>query len=283
MGNGDCMMPLQTKNNYRRWCLDDIAFDAVDLTLIRNDEFLFLTLASASFVEILAEIYSNNLIKHFRGNTEVTDWLRDFWQQEEMQHGRALKAYVQAVWPEFDWESAHCAFRTQYGLLCTVEQLESNRALELVGRCVVETGTSTFYRALCNYIKEPVLRELVDHIKGDEAAHYAHFLRYFAAYNARERHGVMAVIAAILRRLREIRQDDAYIAFKHVFAARHPGQPFLESDWRRYNRTVKRLARRHYPYSMAARMLIKPIPMSSKLKRIVHRPLVILAQLVSLG
>jgi rubrerythrin len=276
-------MPLPANNRRQSWRLDDIDFDAVDAASVRNDEFLFLTLASASFVEILSEMYSDNLIEHFQGNAEVTNWLKEYWQQEEVQHGHAFKAYIQRVWPEFDWESAYRAFQVHYSSLCTVEQLEPHRALELVARCVVETGTSTFYRALEDYVREPVLRQLIGHIKTDEAAHYTHFRRYFAAYNAIEHHGVGAVIATIWRRLREIRGEDAYIAFKHVYAARHPGQPFLASDWHRYNRMVKRLARRHYPYLMAVRMLIKPIPMAETLKRVLQWPLVGLARLVSLG
>lgn len=261
------------------WRLEDIPFDAIDTASVRDDEFLFLMLASASFVEILAETYSGNLIEHYQGNTEVTDWLQDFWQKEETQHGRALKAYVQTVWPEFDWEGTHQAFRIEYSSLCTVENLEPQRALELVARCVVETGTSTFYRALHDYAREPVLRQLIDNLKTDEVSHYAHFRRYFNAYNAIERHGVFAVIATIWRRVREVRGEDAYIAFKHVYGGRHPDQTFLESDWRRHNRLMKRLAHRHYPYLMAIKMLIKPIPMVESIKRVLQWPLVGLVRL----
>jgi rubrerythrin len=276
-------MPLPTNSRRQNWRLEDIDFAAVDTASVRDDEFLFLMLASASFVEILSETYSDNLIEHFRGNAEVTGWLKESWQQEEVQHGRALKAYVQAVWPEFDWEKAHSVFWTEYSACCTVEQLESHRALELVARCVVETGTSTFYRAVQNYVREPVLRQLIGNIKADEAAHYTHFRRYFATYNAIERHGFFAVIATIWRRLREIRGEDAYIAFKHVSAARHPDRPFIEEDWLRYNRTVKRHARRHYPHLMAVKMLIKPIPLVKPLKTFLLWPLLGLALLASWG
>jgi hypothetical protein len=276
-------MHLAANQLRQAWRFEEIAFDAIDKESVRHDEFLFLTLASASFVEILAEKYSANLIEHFRGDVEITDWLHQFWQREEVQHGRALKKYVQTVWPEFDWESVHRAFMVEYGAFCTVEQLEPSRALELMARCVVETGTTSFYRALQHYVHEPVLRLLIDNIKSDEAAHYTHFRRYFTAYNIVEGHRAGAVLATIWRRLREIRGEDAYIAFKHVHAGRHPEQPFLESDWRRYNRTVKRLARDHYPYLMAVRMLIKPIPIFEPIKRLLQWPLVGLARLISIA
>jgi rubrerythrin len=273
-------MRLPTNKGRQDWRLEDISFDAVNTASVRNDEFLFLMLASASFVEILAETYSGNLIEHFQGDEEVTDWLRTYWQKEENQHGRALKAYVQTVWPEFDWESAHRAFTEEYTALCTVEQLEAQPALELVARCVVETGTSTLYSAVSNYVQEPVLAQLLTNIKTDEVAHYTHFRRYFERYNAIDRHGALAVVATIWRRLREIGGEDSYIAFKHVYAGRHPDQVFHKSDWHRYSRQVKRLAHHHYPYAMAVKMVIKPIPMMEPLKRLLEWPLIRLATLI---
>ncbi|HEY8024324.1 MAG TPA: ferritin-like domain-containing protein, partial [Burkholderiaceae bacterium] len=146
------------------WTITDIPFQNIDKSAVRDDEFLFLTLASASFVEILSETFSNNLVEHFRDDRDIVDWLTRCWQREEVQHGQALRTYVQAVWPEFDWHLAYEGFRNQYAAICTVEQLEPNRALELMARCVVETGTSSFYRALQQYASEPVLRELLGHI-----------------------------------------------------------------------------------------------------------------------
>ena len=47
-----------------------------------------------------------------------------------------------------------------------------------MGRCVVETGTTTMYRAIYDYVRQPVLRQMIGNI-ADESAHYAHFRRYF--------------------------------------------------------------------------------------------------------
>lgn len=251
----------------RHWDLLDIPFSAIDVEAVRHDEFLFTTLASASFVEILAQTYSANLIQHFDGDTVITDWLASRWQPDEIQHGEALRCYVKFVWPEFDWEGGHARFCADYAACCTVEQLESFRALELVARCVVETGTSTFYRAMRDYVHEPVLRGLIDRIKADETAHYVFFRRHFALLNASERHTARAVTATILRRVREVRGEDAYISFKHVYSTRNPGLPFSSEHWQAYSQQVKRLARRYYPYSMAIQMLIKPIPIMESIKR----------------
>ena len=46
-------MPLPVNRRRQEWRLEDIPFDAIDAASVRDDEFLFLLLASASFVEIL--------------------------------------------------------------------------------------------------------------------------------------------------------------------------------------------------------------------------------------
>jgi hypothetical protein len=272
------MSALETSHG-PRWKLEDIDFDRVDATSIKNDEFLFYLLVSASIVEILSDKYSANLIEHFDGNEEVTNWLRESWQVEEVQHGRTLRAYVQKVWPEFDWQAAHDGFWGEYAPLCQSDQLEPHRGLELVARCVVETGTSTFYRALFSYVNEPVLRQILTNIRTDEASHYAHFRRYFQTYNAIEKHGFFAVIGAIIRRMKEVQGEDGYIAFKHVYLLRNPGKRFDEAEWVRYNKAIKHHARDHYPYEMAVKMLVKPIPMRESLRRWLELPLIGIAKL----
>jgi rubrerythrin len=274
---------MREKEYTKKRCLNlaSIEWNNIDPTLVHDDDFLFLTLASASFVEILSEMYANNLIQHFYDDKEITTWLAEYWQKEEVQHGKSLKYYVQTVWPEFDWESSFNAFYQQYSSLCTIDQLETKKSLELIARCVVETGTSSFYRALQHYVQEPILRQILDHIKSDEIMHYNNFRHYFIKYNAVEQHGVRALFMAIWRRLGGIQSQDAYIAFKHVHQGYYPEKQFLQSDWNNYSQTVKRLARDHYPYTMAIKMLLKPIPLFPSIKKMLEWPLVGLAKLLS--
>ena len=262
-----------------RATLATIPFNEVDKTLVADDHFLFLTLASASFVEILSEMYAGNLIQLFKEDKTLTKWLAECWQQEEVQHGTALKTYVQTVWPEFDWEKSFKAFYLQYSALCTIDQLEAHKSLELMARCVVETGTSSFYRALQHYVREPILRQILALIKADEVMHYNHFRQYFSKYHAIEQHSVPALIMAIWRRLGGIQSQDAYIAFKHVHQGFYPHRQFVPADWTNYSLTVKRLARDHYPFAMAIKMLLKPIPLVTPIRKMVEWPLVGIAML----
>jgi hypothetical protein len=274
-------MDTPDKTSKPAWSLDDIDWDRINVAAVHDDEFLFVTLASASFVEILSETYSGNLVQHFHSHPQATQWLAQSWQQDEVRHGHAFKRYVQTVWPEFDWEASYQQFKAEYTTYCTVDQLEPEPALEMVARCVVETGTSTFYRALYDYTSEPVLRQITSYVKADEIAHYTHFRKYFSEYNAIEKHGVWAVLRTIWRQLREMQGEDAYIAYKHVYQGLHPGKDLQEADWHRYNRAVKKLARRYYSFTMAVRMLLKPVPVRESIKQALHWPLVGLARLVS--
>ena len=126
-----------------------------------------------------------------------------------------------------------------------------------------------------------MLRQLVDHIRADEVAHYTHFRRYYNGFDAVKQHGLRAVCAVILRRLAAIESEDAYIAFKHAYIGHYTDRPFKDVYWKEFQKTTKRLARRHYPFEMAVKMLIKPVPLSDAVKKLLQWPLVGVARLIS--
>ena len=94
-----------------------------------------------------------------------------------------------------------------------------------------------------------------------------------------QQHSVLALIMAIWRRLGGIQSQDAYIAFKHVHQGFYPHRQFVPADWTNYSLTVKRLARDHYPFAMAIKMLLKPIPLVTPVRKMVEWPLVGIAML----
>ena len=60
------------------------------------------TSLTASLMESATDLYTENLVDYFAGDEEVTLWLEQYWLPEELQHGRALRRYVEAAWPQFD-------------------------------------------------------------------------------------------------------------------------------------------------------------------------------------
>jgi hypothetical protein len=257
------------------WSLDDIAYDAIEIERIRDDDALFLLVCSASFIESGSDTYTGNLVEQFAGDAEVGTWLRDHWEPEELQHGRALRAYVRHVWPEFDWEAAYAGFFAEYERVCTMEELEPRRGLEMAARCIVEMGTTTYYQAIHAATSEPVLRDLAWRIRGDEVRHYKNFHAFFQKYQRAEKLGRRQVLAALVRRAVELRNEDAAIALRHVAAWRRRSR--LDDGEVPTDRELKHQAygvvSRHLPMDLAVRMAIKPLRLSPGVQRWLMKPL----------
>jgi hypothetical protein len=255
-------------SNTDHWSPDDIPLDCVEIGRVRSQEELFLLLAGASFVEAGSDLYTRNLVEQFQGDAEVSSWLTNHWEPEELQHGRALRAYVNRVWPEFDWQATFSAFFADYSRGCTTEDLEPTRSLEMAARCVVEMGTATYYRAIHAFSDEPVLGRLVTFIQRDEVRHYEHFYRYFNKYNDVEHNNRAKVLGALARRLWEILQSDAECGLWYPFHSRHPHASRKGREFRRAVGRITTLVRRHYPAPMAIKMFLKPLALPPALNHL---------------
>jgi hypothetical protein len=263
-----------------RWHISDIDFGKVESHLVADDERLFFLLASASFVESGSRLYTCNLIDSYRDDPQEAAWLADHWEPEELQHGRALRTYLQSVWPDFDWQGAYAGFFEEYGAACTTDELEPTAALEFAARCVVETGTATYYRMLRDAVREPVLSRILDNIRRDEVRHFKYFYRFFRAHEAREMTPRRRIAAAIARRAIEAGKEDGYCAFRHAYAARYPGRRCDRFAYRAFRRDLHSMARQYYPHRMAAEMFLAPLELRPLARRPLKRALVWGAKLV---
>jgi hypothetical protein len=255
------------------WRLEDIDLSAVERDRVRGDEILFFLLATSSFVEIASALYTRNLSAYYSADGALLAWLNGHWEQEEIQHGRALRAYVRAVWPEFDWEAANTAFYADYAARCTLDEFEPTQGLELAARCVVEMATATFYRTVHDYTDEPVLKTITGRIKSDEVRHYSVFWRFFEQYRAREKVGRLETLRALVRRVLEVANDDGLIAYRHAFPVRYPNRRFERCHYDAFQADLKRILRRHFPVDMGLKMLLKPLDLPAGLQRLVIPPL----------
>ncbi len=260
------------------WRIEDIDLNRIDRQRAAANEDLLLLLCAASFIESGTDLYTSNLTEYFHGDPEVSAWLNNEWEPEEMQHGRALKAYIAHVWPEFDWDTAFRSFFEEYSQTCSVEEFEKTRALEMVARCVVETGTATLYRAINECSDEPVLKEITDHIRSDEVRHYKHFFKYFKKYNKVEGNSRLAVLGALMRRVMEIKSEDSEIALRHVFAIRYPERVRDSAYNRERAARINTLVRRNLSADMCVKMLLKPLDIPARIQPGIHYPLAKVAQ-----
>lgn len=248
------------------WRWQDLDFSRLQPERVRDDEALFFLLATSALVEAATHHYASNLIEYYAGDAELAAWLRRHWQPEELQHGAALRAYVEAVWPEFSWERAFGGFYPEYAAACTQEELEPSRALEMAARCVVETGTSTLYQTVHDYATEPVLRELTARLKSDEVRHYSYFYDAYRRYCAE--HGMpprWRVARALLRRVLEAFADDGDIAFRHAWHGRYPDRPCTADDYKRFQAAMRARITPNLPVAMSTKMLLKPLALPPRI------------------
>ncbi|MEL5848834.1 MAG: ferritin-like domain-containing protein [Candidatus Igneacidithiobacillus chanchocoensis] len=254
-------------SRHPRWSLQDIPFDCVRKSAIVHEEDWFYLLAGASFVETLSDLYASNLAGYYAGNEAACQWLQEQWEHEEVQHGRALRAYVLTVWPDFDWDTAYQRFVDAYAPLCQMEQLGPTPALEMAARCVVETGTASFYTMIQHASPEPILRQLAGHIRADEVHHYKYFFRFFREYQASEAVSRWRVLRSLWQRVTEADMEDSFLAIRCAYELRNPGQEFTAAEFRAFRKRMAVWIRRHYPFEMAVKMLIKPIALPPTLQR----------------
>lgn len=252
------------RRNASHWTLADIEWHRIDHALVRNDPATYYVVTAASFIETAADLYTSNLVKHFP-DASTQQWLQNHWQPEELQHGLALRTYIEAVWPELDWEDNYHRFLAEYSQLCTMEELESSRALEMAARCVVETGTSSFYATVQRCSDEPVLKILTGLIRQDEVSHYNHFRHFFEAYQKEEHISRAGITRSLYRRLTEVENEDAYIGLKHAWLMRHRGETFNQAKFEHITRDIRRDMGEHYPYRIAIKMFLQPLGLNRRL------------------
>ena len=261
----------------RHWSLDDIPWGSLKRDAVAQNDAVFYLVAASSLMESATDLYTRNLIAFFEDDDEIASWLEDYWLPEELQHGRALRRYVEAAWPEFPWEAVRAAFIEEFRPFCN-EALEPARSLEMASRCVVEMGTASFYTGLSRSSPEPVLADVAGRIARDEVRHYKHFYRFFRKYRAAERPRRSAIGPALWRRLMMTGGEDRLVVLKHVHAARRPGVPFDKAAFRRIQRQARQLMRPSFPVEMSIRMLLKPLDLSPWALRLCVPPMTAVAR-----
>jgi hypothetical protein len=140
-------------------------------------------------------------------------------------------------------------------------------ALELAARCVVETGTASYYTTLSRASPDPVLSLLTRRIVEDEVRHFKYFYRFFRRYQEMEKPRHAAVVPALWRRLRMSGGADSFIVLKHVYGARYPGSRFDPDVYHSLRRDCRKLVRDHFPHEMSVRMLLKPLRLGPRMQR----------------
>ncbi len=193
------------------WTLQDINWEAFKPSKIDPD--MLKVVKAASLVEYNATDYETYLKSVFKEDVEFKKTI-ETWTQEEVQHGLALAKWAQLADPTFSFENALKRFREGYRIpVGATSSVRGSLWGELVSRCVIETGTSSFYTALKESTQEPVLKEICAHIAADEFRHYKLFYTYLQSYLEKEHPSKWARLLVALKRLAEAEDDELAMAF----------------------------------------------------------------------
>lgn len=199
----------------RHWTLEDINWSLFDASKVSED--LLQVIKTAAMVERNGADYGRYLCSVFRDDPEFCDVALK-WAAEEEQHGLALGKWAMLADPEFDFDAAFERFLTIYRIpIDATESVRGSLAGELCARCVVETGTSSFYSAVRDAVDEPALRQICKNIAADEFRHYRLFFVHMERYIAKTRQNSLRDrwirVRVALTRFREADDDEIASAY----------------------------------------------------------------------
>jgi len=215
------------------WNLNDIAWDKFKAGAV--DPALLALVKASALVEGNANDYRRYLSNVFADDQEFCAAV-DSWAEDECRHGAALGAWAKLADPTFDADLALTRFRNLYQIpVDAVVSVRGSIAAELLARCAVETGTSSFYAALAEASNEPVLSEICQRIAADELRHYKLFYDRMQKALAREPAGRWRQVATIVGRVREIEDDELACAW-------HAANVMPANPRQAYNRETCRTA-----------------------------------------
>jgi hypothetical protein len=247
------------------WTLDDVPWQAFDPAKV--DPELLRIVKAAALVEYNYVRYLQNVFPDDASFREEAAR----WGVEEVQHGAALGRWASLADPEFDLEIAFRRFTEGYHLETDVSSsIRGSRAGELIARCIVETGTSSYYSALGEAAGEPVLAFICRKIAADELRHYKLFYTRLQEYLVRDRVGFLGRLRIALGRIAESEDDELAYAY---YAANGGDQAYDRKRWNRaYASRAYAVYRRHHVEKGIA-MILKAIGLTAngRLHRIASR------------
>lgn len=207
------------------WTIEGLPWDKLDPAKAAPE---MLKLAkAAALVEYNGHIYADYLCSIFRDDPAFCQAARD-WAVEEVQHGEALGAWAARVDPSWDFQAAVQRFRDGYQIdTHAMDSKRGSRAGELVSRCIVETGTSSYYTALAEATEEPVFKQICRHIAADELRHYKLFYDHLKRYLSAEKLNRLQRLLISLSRINETEDDELSYAF---YAANYWDRPYARAE-----------------------------------------------------
>lgn len=233
--------------------------------MVRFNGVMFYGVAAASFLEAAASLHANRLAHVLAGCPELGRWLEQVWYPERAGHGRALRDYLAAIWPEFDWDDAYQEFYDAYRPRYGYDTRRRAAALELLGLCANETQAAVFYRGLAHGADDPALRELAYRAGQDHVRYFDCFRQWFECCRRRERVGFGTTWRVLLQCSRAARDREVALAFQTLDRHWSAQKAFTELGYGEFLRRMGTVIRHHAALGAVERLLFRSWLRSSSL------------------
>lgn len=195
----------------KHWRINDVAWDRFDPASVDPD--LVPLVKSAALVERNGRDYARYLGNVFRDDPDFRQ-AADHWAEEEVQHGDALARWACLADPAWDFQLSFQRYRDGYSVKIDADaSIRGSRTGELIARCMVETGTSSYYTALAETTSEPVLKQVCKLIAADEYRHFKLFYDHMHRYLGRENINMLTRLRIALGRIGESEDDELAFAY----------------------------------------------------------------------
>ena len=195
----------------KHWQIDEVAWASFDPAGI--DPAIVPLVKAAAMVERNGTDYAIYLNNVFHNDPDFRQ-AADNWAVEEVQHGDALGKWSMLADPSWDYEASFARYKAGYQVPLDVDtSVRGSLTGELIARCMVETGTSSYYSALGEATGEPVLKEICRLIAADEYRHFKLFYDHMKRYLAREKISVLKRLRIAAGRITESEDDELAFAF----------------------------------------------------------------------
>jgi hypothetical protein len=220
--------------------------------LVRFNGLTFHSLAAASFLETAVPLHVDRAARALASEPDAGAWLEQIWWPRRAEIGRQLREYIEATWPEFDWNAAYHEFRRSYR-----PRSGPTGARAVLGLCVTEAQAALFYRALANSADDPALRAVARAAALEHAAFFDAFRSLFERSRGFDRIGFFAAWSIVAATSRCARDHDVAAAFgvlEHNWknTAILPGFGYPE-----YRQRMAALIRRHTRLGLIDRLLFR--------------------------
>jgi hypothetical protein len=206
----------------KHWRIEQVDWDRFDPS--RLDPEIVPLVKAAAMVERNGGDYALYLNNVFADDPDFRQ-AADHWAEEEIQHGDALGRWAMLADPGWDYAAAFARYRAGYRIDVKADaSIRGSRTGELIARCMVETGTSSYYTALSEATGEPVLKQVCKLIAADEYRHFKLFYDHMRRYLAREDLSFLQRLKVAAGRIGETEDDE--LAFAYHCGNEDPAQGY---------------------------------------------------------